>query len=314
MPRSPSGITSTASPAGSAAAHAARAGSAPRPAPGSSASSCPAPGRASRPMRHPCRAYQRAPAGGRSGGRSPAAPRRAAPARVRGAAAGRPDRRCSAGTRNSDAADQRRDRVARQARAPASRPAGPRSAACPAAWRSSRSRARSPPGPSALCTRSWSPTLAPPVVTSRSQPRAAAAAVGDGLAVVGRDRQHHRLAAGGAHQRGQRMGVAELTMPPGGIGLAGQGDLVAGRQDADARPPMHREPGMVGGGGQADVARGQRAAGGQQRLARRRSPGRGGGSSGRRAPPRSRGPGRRRRLGVLLQQDAHRRPRARRRR
>ena len=74
------------------------------------------------------------------------------------------------------------------------------------------------------------------------------------------DRQHHGLAAAGAHQRGQRMRVG-ADDAAGRDRLAGQRDLVAGRQDGDARAAVHREPGMVGGGGQADVARAQPLAG-----------------------------------------------------
>ncbi len=89
---------------------------------------------------------------------------------------------------------------------------------------------------------------------------------GDGVAVVAGDRQHDRLAAAGAHQGGQgvRVGTDDAA---GGDRLAGQRDLVAGGQDRDARAAMHGDPGMVGGGGQADIARSQAAPGGDHGVA-----------------------------------------------
>ena len=72
---------------------------------------------------------------------------------------------------------------------------------------------------------------------------------GDRLARVGGDRQHDRLAAGGAHQGGERVRVG-TDDAAGRDGLARHGDLVAGGEDGDARTAMHGQPGMVGGGGQ----------------------------------------------------------------
>ena len=130
-------------------------------------------------------------------------------------------------------------------------------------------------------TRSWSPTEAPPVVTSMSMPATASATAAIASRVVRGDRQHDRLAARGAHQRGQRVRVGADDAARRDR-LARHGDLVAGGQDGDARAAVHAEPGMVGGGGEADVARGDPAAGRHHGVAARRNPGRRGGCGGRR--------------------------------
>ena len=89
---------------------------------------------------------------------------------------------------------------------------------------------------------------------------------GNRLARVLRDRQHDRLAAGGAHQGGERMRV-RTDDAAGRDRLARHGDLVAGGEDRDARPAVHSEPRMVGGGGKADVACGDAPAGGHHGVA-----------------------------------------------
>ena len=73
-------------------------------------------------------------------------------------------------------------------------------------------------------------------------------------------------AAAGAHQRGQgvRIGGDDAA---GRDWLARHGDLVTGGEDGDARAAMHAEPGMVGRGGEAHVARGDAAAGGNHGVA-----------------------------------------------
>ena len=89
---------------------------------------------------------------------------------------------------------------------------------------------------------------------------------GDRLARVGGDRQHGGQAAGGAHQRGQRVRVGGDDAA-GRDRLARHGDLVTGGQDGDARAAMHAEPGVVGRGGEAHVACGDAAAGGHHGVA-----------------------------------------------
>ncbi len=120
----------------------------------------------------------------------------------------------------------------------------------------------------AACTRSWSPTLAPPVVTSMSAPPSESTAAPIAAAIVRRHRQDHRLAPAGAHQRGHgvRVGADDAARCDR---LARHGDLVAGRQDGDAGPAVHGQPGVVAGRGQADIARAQPPAGLQQHVARR---------------------------------------------
>ena len=61
--------------------------------------------------------------------------------------------------------------------------------------------------------------------------------------------------------------VLELTICVGGERLAGHDQLVAGREQGDARPPADRQPGAVEGRGKAEIARAQATAGGQGELA-----------------------------------------------
>ena len=115
-------------------------------------------------------------------------------------------------------------------------------------------------------TRSWSPTEAPPVVTSMSAPATASATA----AIAARSSRATGSTIGSppaARTRAARAWELELTMPPGGNRFARHGDLVAGRQYRDARAAVDGEPGMVGGGGQADVARGQPATDGHHHVA-----------------------------------------------
>ena len=91
-----------------------------------------------------------------------------------------------------------------------------------------------PRAPSPLWTRSCSPTLAPPV---RDQQVDAAELVrdrGDGVGAVADDRQHDRVGAGGLDQGGEGVGVG-ADDAAGSDRVAGQGDLVAGGEDGDAR-------------------------------------------------------------------------------
>ena len=135
-------------------------------------------------------------------------------------------------------------------------------------------------------TRSWSPTLAPPVVTSMSMPATASATAPTASTRVAGDRQHAGLAAARPHQGRERMRVG-ADDAAGRDRLAGQRDLVARRQDGDARPAMHRQPGMVGGGGQSDIARAQAARGSDAPPRPPQSPARRGGCGGPAAPPRA---------------------------
>ena len=116
------------------------------------------------------------------------------------------------------------------------------SAACPAAWRSSRNRAPGPRrrAPSARGRarrprrRRWSPAG-----------RRRAAARSRAIELVRSSRRSPRSTGSPPQARdqggeGRAVGADDLRRPDR---LAGQADLVAGRQDADARPAAHRQPG-----------------------------------------------------------------------
>ena len=104
------------------------------------------------------------------------------------------------------------------------------------------------------------------MVTSRSMPCTASATAATASRVSAATGSTTGVAAGGAHQGGERMRVG-TDDAAWRDGFARHGDLVAGGEDGDARTAVHGEPGMVGGGGQPDVARGQAAAGGNHRIA-----------------------------------------------
>ncbi len=79
-------------------------------------------------------------------------------------------------------------------------------------------------------------------------------------ALVGRDAEHDRIAADRRHERAQRQRVRADDLI-GADRIAGTHDLVAGREDGDARPPAHAQPRMVHRRRETDIARGQTAAG-----------------------------------------------------
>ena len=87
----------------------------------------------------------------------------------------------------------------------------------------------------------------------------------DGLAVVRRDGQDDGIAAAGAHQGGEGVGVGGDDAARRD-GLAGQGDFVAGGEQHDARPAVHAHPRVVGGGDEADVTGVEAAAGGNKHV------------------------------------------------
>ena len=80
---------------------------------------------------------------------------------------------------------------------------------------------RNPTPPSPACTRSWSPTLAPPVVTSMSAPRAAAAAAAI-AAAVSPATGSTVASAPASRTRAARQCALELTMPPAPIASPGR--------------------------------------------------------------------------------------------
>ena len=131
----------------------------------------------------------------------------------------------------------------RAGRAPAWRRAGRASAACRAAWRSARSRGPCPPATSARCTRSWSPTEAPPSVTSTSAPaaRAPREARRERVEVVAaRCRGRSRSPPAASTMRREREAVRgdDLVGP---AALARAHEFVAGGQDGDARAAARPE-------------------------------------------------------------------------
>ena len=118
-------------------------------------------------------------------------------------------------------------------------------------------------------TRSWSPTEAPPMVTMTSAPCGRGEMRLEALARVAGDAELARprrrpLSASAATPR-----WLEATIWPGPGRLPGRHQLVAGRQDGDARPAAHGDRAVSHGGGQRQLAR--RRGGGRRRAARRRA-------------------------------------------
>ena len=108
--------------------------------------------------------------------------------------------------------------------------------------------------------RSRSPTELPPEKTSRSSPAAASTAARQRVEIVGSRRVDGRHTAVGADDGGERelVDVVELARAER---LPGLDDLVAGRQDRDARPGEDVDLGQAHGGERADAARRQHVAG-----------------------------------------------------
>ena len=146
-------------------------------------------------------------------------------------------------------------------RAPAWRRAGHASSAGRGAAPLARTTGRALPLASALCTRSCSPTEAPPVVTSMSASAVARACARPpryprrGRARC-RDRSPRRLRCGQGAQR-KAVGIDDLA----GRGLAaGRHQFVAGAEHGDLRPAVHRQGRVVHGGGEHQIAGGEAAA------------------------------------------------------
>ena len=226
-----------------------------------------------------------------------AAARRARAGTVGGGSPGRPERRASAGSRNRTRRPAPRPGC-RAGRAPARRRAAPNISGLPGRIAIFQKSSAKPRSPSAGLHQV---VVADAGAAGGDQQVGAGDRVGrggDGGAVVARRSAGRSARRRAARTRAARAWELELTMPPGGDRLAGQRDLVAGGQDGDARAAMHREPGMVGRGGEADVARAEPLAGGDDARRPPRNPGRRGGCGGRARRPRAtvtRSPSRRRR-------------------
>ena len=84
--------------------------------------------------------------------------------------------------------------------------------------------------------------------------------------IIGRVADQYRHAAACRDEGGERQRVrADNLVRPDRI--AGHDDLVAGREDADARPAMHKQPRPVHRRRETDVARGQSSPGLEQHIA-----------------------------------------------
>ena len=147
--------------------------------------------------------------------------------------------------------------------------AGRTSAACRGAWRPSRNRAPCRPARAPLRTRSWSPTEAPPSVTTTSAGRADGAVDdgGNGAGVVAR-RCRGRAARRRCdrHQGGEADGIGGDDLVRAGV-LAGRHQLVAGGDEGDARPTAHRQRGIAHGGGERELAHAEPRSGGEEHVA-----------------------------------------------
>ena len=121
---------------------------------------------------------------------------------------------------------------------------------------------------SAFWTRSWSPTEAPPRVTKTSTSRVERLADRgvEGAEVVAGDAEVDRDAAAGLDDPGYGE-IIRCDDLRGAERLAGRDQLVARRQDRDARGTSDRQRDVIGRRSQRDVAGGQPAAGGKQKLA-----------------------------------------------
>ena len=80
--------------------------------------------------------------------------------------------------------------------------------------------------------------------------------IGNGAGIIGGNGQHNGLATASADQSGQGMGIGTDNTPRRD-GVSGQGDFIPRRQNADARAPMHRKPGVIAGRREPDIPRGQ---------------------------------------------------------
>ena len=125
-----------------------------------------------------------------------------------------------------------------------------------------------PAATSAFCTRSWSPTDAPPSVTktsafaSRARPIA-----GSSAAIVSTAMPRSIGTPPQAPTTPATAKLFEAMICAGPSVSAGRDQFVAGRKDRNPRAPPDRQLGMVARGGQRDVARGETASRGDQRLA-----------------------------------------------
>ena len=125
-----------------------------------------------------------------------------------------------------------------------------------------------PAATSAFCTRSWSPTEAPPSVTSTStfaSTRFADRRVELGHGVAG-DAEVDRDAAAGLDdpRHGEIVGGDDLR---GAERPAGRDEFVAGGEDCDPGVAAHRQHGVIGRRRQRHVAGREPPPGRQQRFA-----------------------------------------------
>ena len=125
-----------------------------------------------------------------------------------------------------------------------------------------------PSAANAFCTRSYSPTEAPPVVTRISAPdsraRRTLAIVSSSLSPTTPEIDDG--CAFGAGERGKRKTIGIDDLPRAWL-LAGRHQFVAGGKQRELRPAMHRQQRMVHAGGQLQVARRQPVAFGQEPFA-----------------------------------------------
>ena len=125
-----------------------------------------------------------------------------------------------------------------------------------------------PASVNACCTRSWSPTEAPPSVTNTSARWACASAkrAASAAGVVGDDAKVDRLAARRCNNAGDGEGVGgdDLRRAPR---RARKHEFITGRENGDARAPRDGKLRMIGGCGECDIAGREAPPPGQQRLA-----------------------------------------------
>ena len=123
-----------------------------------------------------------------------------------------------------------------------------------------------PRASSAGLTRSRSPTDAPPMVTSTSTSARGGELLFEILDRVGGDAEQLGLGAEARDQRGEAIGVRRYDLP--GARLAARLDqLIAGRQDGDARRPANVQLRMPAGSGERDGRGVEQAAGAQEHVA-----------------------------------------------